>query len=96
MLRTVGIAEGISFLLLLGVAMPLKYLADMPMAVTVVGWIHGALFIAFLGLAWRAMDKYDKSFGWLLIGFVASLLPFGTFLWDRELKKIPVDNRLEA
>src|SRR5262249_19012058 len=48
--RIAGLAEGVSFLLLLGVAMPLKYFADYPMAVTVVGTIHGVLFILF-GLA---------------------------------------------
>jgi integral membrane protein len=87
-LRMVGIAEGISFLLLLGVAMPLKYLANMPMAVTVVGWAHGVLFVAFLYLVWRTMDTYNKSFFWMMKGFVASLVPFGTFVWDRELKKM--------
>lgn len=87
-LRIIGIAEGISFLVLLGIAMPLKYLADMPMAVKVTGWVHGALFILFLGLAWRVMDKYRQSFLWLGTGFVASLLPFGTFLWDRKLKEL--------
>ncbi len=87
-LRITGIAEGISFLVLLGIAMPLKYMADMPMAVKVTGWIHGALFILFLGLAWRVMDKYRQSFLWLGIGFVASLVPFGTFIWDKQLKKL--------
>lgn len=87
-LRIVGIAEGISFLVLLGIAMPLKYLADMPMAVKVTGWIHGALFILFLGLAWAVMDKYRQSFLWLGTGFVASLIPFGTFFWDRKLKQL--------
>ncbi|MGN6531837.1 MAG: DUF3817 domain-containing protein, partial [Ginsengibacter sp.] len=46
-LRWIGIAEGISFLLLLGVAMPLKYLYDFPVAVKVTGWIHGLLFILY-------------------------------------------------
>lgn len=87
-LRITGIAEGISFLVLLGIAMPLKYLADMPMAVKVTGWIHGALFILFLGLAWRVMDKYRQGFLWLGIGFAASLVPFGTFIWDKQLKKL--------
>ena len=87
-LRIAGIAEGISFLVLLGIAMPLKYLADMPMAVTVVGWAHGALFIAFLALAFRVMDKYNQSLLWLATGFLAALLPFGTFLWDRKLKAL--------
>ena len=47
-LRIVGIIEGISFLVLLGIAMPLKYLADMPRAVSVVGMAHGVLFILYL------------------------------------------------
>jgi len=46
-LRAVALVEGISFLVLLGVAMPLKYLAGLPQAVTVVGWLHGLLFITF-------------------------------------------------
>ena len=43
--RFVGRLEAISFLTLLGIAMPLKYLGDMPQAVQVVGWIHGVLFV---------------------------------------------------
>lgn len=87
-LRVVAIAEGISFLVLLGIAMPLKYLADQPLMVTYTGWVHGALFIAFIALAWRVMEKYDQSWLWLAIGFVAALLPFGTFVWDRKLKTL--------
>ena len=44
----ISIAEGISFLLLLLIAMPLKYLADLPLAVKYVGWLHGLLFIIYL------------------------------------------------
>ena len=46
--RIVGIAEGISFLVLLLIAMPLKYLAGFPQAVLIVGWIHGFLFIVYI------------------------------------------------
>jgi len=46
-LRTIALIEGISFIVLLGIAMPLKYLAGMPQAVTFAGWLHGMLFIAF-------------------------------------------------
>ena len=49
--RKVAIAEGISFLVLLLIAMPLKYLANIPQPVTYVGWAHGVLFVAFLFLA---------------------------------------------
>src|SRR5687767_2437690 len=46
-LRLVGLSEGVSFLLLLGVAMPLKYIAGLPIFVKVVGWVHGGLFVLF-------------------------------------------------
>ena len=78
--------EAISFLLLLGVAMPLKYLADMPLAVKLVGWAHGGLFIAFVALVLPAISQAGWSLwrGALLIG--AALVPFGPFIADRSLK----------
>ena len=86
-LRLAGIAEGISFLFLLTIAMPLKYMADMPEAVLVTGWIHGALFILYITAllyVWRAKR-------WPLlrvaIGFGASLIPFGTFITDKKLRE---------
>lgn len=85
--RKVGIAEGISFLVLLFIAMPLKYFADFPIAVRVVGSLHGILFIAFLVLAWEAKREYTKPFSWLAKALLASILPFGTFVMDREWKK---------
>jgi integral membrane protein len=86
-LRTVGLAEGASYLVLLGVAMPLKYLAGMPMAVTVVGGIHGALFVAFcLVLLWTMfVARWPVARGILV--FAASIVPFGTFLIDRRMKE---------
>jgi len=85
--RRVAIAEGISFLVLLGIAMPLKYWADMPLVVKVVGYIHGFLFIGFVILAWETRNRLNKSFGWFIMAFVASLLPFGTFVLDKQLKQ---------
>ncbi len=85
--RTVAIAEGISFLILLGIAMPLKYFADSPMAVKITGYIHGFLFIGFVMLAWSSKIKLGKGMGWFAKAFIASLLPFGTFVFDRKLKK---------
>jgi integral membrane protein len=92
--RRIAIAEGISFLVLLGIAMPLKYFAGFPMAVTITGAIHGILFIVFLVLAWEVKDeplvaKWKKNFAWLAICFIASILPFGTFILDKNLKKEP-------
>ncbi len=81
-LRTAGIWEGISYLLLLGVAMPLKYLADMPLAVRVVGTLHGILFILFMYTIINAM-RNGLSFKKAVIAFIASLIPFGTFFLDK-------------
>ncbi len=54
-LRVCSLAEGVSFLVLLGIAMPLKYWAGLPLAVRVVGSVHGALFVVFCGLLLRAL-----------------------------------------
>ncbi len=84
--RMVAIAEGISFLVLLGIAMPLKYLLDMPMAVKIVGWLHGALFVTFIYFAFEIFTSFKKEILWLGKAFLASIIPFGTFIFDRELK----------
>ena len=86
-LRKTGIAEGISFLLLLGIAMPLKYLLKQPMAVTIVGWAHGILFVAFLFLAWEVKTDRNKSWKWFALAFLAAILPTGTFFFDKKLKE---------
>jgi integral membrane protein len=85
--RKVALAEGISFLVLLGIAMPLKYFANMPMAVTIVGGLHGVLFVAFIILAIEVKSDYKKDFKWLLKAGLASILPFGTIIMDKEWKK---------
>ena len=86
-LRVVGIAEGISFLALLGIAMPLKYMAGMPMAVRIVGSLHGALFVLYamvLLIAW--LDR-GWSFGKAVALFFASVVPFGPFIAERSLAR---------
>ena len=87
-LRILGNIEGISYLLLLGIAMPMKYFFGFPMAVKIVGMAHGVLFIAYcllLALQMKA-NKWNLLFGIYL--FVATLIPFGTFVTDRRLAKI--------
>ena len=82
--RKVALAEGVSFLVLLGIAMPLKYMMDIPMAVKVLGWIHGVLFIWY----WVAAVPLFTKLGWntdRVIGLgLASVLPFGTFVMERK------------
>ncbi len=85
--RKIAFAEGVSFLVLLGIAMPLKYFANMPKAVSVVGMIHGILFVAFMILAWETMGALNRKFTWFIKAFIASIIPFGTFVLDKELKK---------
>ena len=86
-LRKAGIAEGISFLVLLCIAMPLKYIFHQPMAVKIFGWIHGILFVAFLFLAWEYKTDRNKSFKWLALAFLAAIIPTGTFFFDKKLKE---------
>ena len=84
--RMIALAEGTSFLILLLVAMPLKYMFDMPLAVQCFGWVHGALFVAYIYCSFEIFTAFKKDFLWLGKAFLASILPFGTFLLDRELK----------
>jgi integral membrane protein len=84
--RMIAIAEGISFLILLLIAMPLKYLFDIPQAVKIFGWVHGALFVAFFYFAFAVFTSFKKEFLWLGKAFLASVIPFGTFIFDKELK----------
>jgi integral membrane protein len=84
--RLVAIAEGISYVLLLGVAMPLKYIWDMPLMTKWVGWAHGVLFIAYCGLGLHAALVQKWSFVKSAIAFLASLVPFGTFVLDAKLR----------
>lgn len=86
-LRWVGIAEGISFLVLLGIAMPLKYLAHQPAAVKYVGWAHGLLFILYILALGRATAVQLWSPLRAAALFVASLVPGGTFVADRWLRQ---------
>jgi integral membrane protein len=86
-LRLTGLTEGVSYLLLLLVAMPMKYLADVPAAVTVVGWAHGVLFIALCVAIAAAMWQSGLSWRLGLLAFVAALLPFGPFVIDGRLRR---------
>jgi integral membrane protein len=86
-LRAIGLIEGISFLLLIGVAMPLKYLAGMPLAVTLAGWLHGLLFMAFCVALTQAHQEAQWGSVRSLAFLIAALLPFGPFLIDRRLRR---------
>ena len=87
-LRWVGFLEGISFLLLLFIAMPMKYMFDNPILVKYVGMGHGVLFIAFLVVLFIVCEKQKWSLKMFILGLIASILPFGPFVFDAKLKKM--------
>lgn len=87
-LRLLALTEGVSFLVLLGVAMPLKYLAGMPMAVKVSGWLHGILFIWLCFQLLKVTLEYRWPLTRAAMVFIAALVPFGPFIIDRRLKHL--------
>ncbi len=78
--------EGYSYLILLFIAMPLKYLAGFAIATKVVGMIHGILFIAFMIMLVQAALDVKWSNKESIIFFIASLVPFGTFWTKSKIK----------
>jgi len=82
--RKIAIAEGWSYILLLGIAMPLKYWADLPEAVKYTGWVHGLLFVLYMFLLIRLWLEVGWNFPKVLIAFIVSLIPFGTFWFERK------------
>ena len=83
--RLAGFAEGVSFLVLIGIAMPLKYFAGLPIYVRVVGMTHGVLFLSYVVALVQAHTEYGWSVKRSLALFVAALLPFGPFVAERRL-----------
>ena len=87
-LRIVGMMEGASFLLLLGVAMPLKYLAGMPQMVSVVGMLHGILFMLYVAAVFQAGMELRWPMRRIAAALAASVLPFGPFVFDAHLRRV--------
>jgi integral membrane protein len=88
LVRRLGFVEGCSTLLLFGVAMPLKYVWDMPLAVTIVGSLHGFLFVALVVALWIAVERVPIGWRLAFIGAVAAVVPFGPFVVDRRLARL--------
>ena len=84
-LIVVGKIEGWSFLILIFIAMPLKYLFDIPMATKIIGMIHGGLFVWFLVMLYDFHMEYNKGLKLTIVGFISSLIPFGTFFFNKRL-----------
>jgi integral membrane protein len=85
--RSVAWIEGLSYLALLFVAMPLKYWAGIPIAVRVVGMAHGVLFIAYVVLVALLLARGTFSFIRAAWALLMSVVPFGTFVLDRQLAR---------
>jgi integral membrane protein len=84
-LRIIGFVEGVSFLVLLFIAMPLKYVFDMPEMVKKVGMMHGLLFVLYVMAVVIAKFEKDWSFGKMALALLVSFIPFGTFWADSKL-----------
>ncbi|MBT2709997.1 DUF3817 domain-containing protein [Pseudomonas sp. ISL-84] len=85
--RFMGFLEGGSLLLLLFIAMPLKYAAGIPEAVRVVGSLHGFLFITYLFVIAYTTFKIRWSLKWAASAVAVAFIPFGNFILDVFLKK---------
>lgn len=82
--KIISFLEAVSFIVLLCVAMPLKYIWDMPQLVQVVGMAHGVLFILYIVFAIYAWQVLHWSFKKLSIAIVCSVVPFGPFYVERN------------
>lgn len=85
--RTIAFWEGVSAVILFFIAMPIKYLLDYPLVVKYVGWAHGILFLLYMLSLAQVTITYKWSFIKVAMGFVASLVPFGTFVFDKKVLK---------
>lgn len=86
-LQIIGYLEALSYLALLLIAMPLKYFWDFPDAVKYVGWAHGLLFMLYIFFLLVNSYLHHWKFKYLFFGFLASILPFGPFIFDRKILK---------
>ena len=81
--RLINKIEGYSFIILLFIAMPLKYGFGYPMATKIIGMMHGLLFIAFVYQLLESLREVPFSKKEALYYFILSLIPFGSFYTDK-------------
>jgi len=82
--KAISTLEALSFLVLLCIAMPLKYIWDMPEMVQVIGMAHGILFIMYVIGAYFMHQKLNWELKTLFVVMVCSVLPFGPFYAERK------------
>jgi integral membrane protein len=86
--RIASFVEGLSYLTLLFIAMPIKYIGDNPIPVKIVGMTHGLLFFLFIYFLYMAASEYKWSKKFTIVAFISSLIPFGMLFLDKKLKKL--------
>ena len=91
--RKAAYIEGWSFIILLFVAMPLKYLMGFAIATKIVGMAHGGLFLWFVYALYMSTNEQKWGAKFTIIAFISSLIPFGTFFLDKKLA--PLDETKE-
>ncbi len=84
--RFISLAEGVSWLALLFIAMPLKYAFGQPEAVRLLGRVHGGLFVLFILTLAMAATEAGWKFRQVARAFLASLVPFGAFWLEKRLR----------
>ncbi|PHR86877.1 MAG: hypothetical protein COA80_19250 [Leeuwenhoekiella sp.] len=82
--KWIAILEGISFLLILFVTMPLKYIFDMGQPNQIIGMAHGFLFLAYVVMSFLVKSELHWNIKTLLIVLACSVIPFGTFWMERK------------
>ncbi len=82
--RIIALLEGVSFILLLFIATPIKYIGEDPSYVKMLGMPHGLLFIGYVILAMviRSEQKWDGKKTFIIL--LAAIIPFGTFYVDKK------------
>jgi len=86
--RKIAKIEGISFLILLFIAMPLKYVFAMAIATKIVGPLHGGLWLWYLYSQYEASREEKWGFKFDIVAFLMSIIPFGTIYLDKKLKEM--------
>lgn len=85
--RYTAVLEGWSFIVLLFIAMPVKYMLGWPYLVKYIGWAHGMLFVAYSFFWLQCIIHYNWKLKFAAWAMLASFIPFGTFILDKQLKK---------
>ena len=85
--RIISYLEGISYILLLFIAVPIKYYADDPSLVKLLGMPHGLLFVAYVILSFVSSKEYRWNSKKTLVVLISSVIPFGTFYVDYKYFK---------